>query len=113
MISVAASIDELLANTITVDDPAGLTLPDNGVMAVQDWGAPIPAGGLTTDVFDAREVDPPADPGGSVTPADRQFCSPLPANSLDGLVPIVFKGSTTDGDCTGFGQGVQRAGGGS
>jgi minor extracellular serine protease Vpr len=100
VISVAASIDEFLARTITVNSPAGVVLPDDGLMVVQDWGAELPPEGLTTDVVDASEFDPPATPG-EVTPADQQFCSPLPANSLDGLVPIVFKGDTAAGDCSG------------
>ena len=93
VIAVAASIDELLAQTITVNSPPGITLPDDGIMVSQDWGADLPPEGLTTDVVDASEFDPPATPG-NVTAADQQFCSPLPANSLDGLVPIVFKSDT-------------------
>ncbi|MGZ8567566.1 MAG: S8 family serine peptidase, partial [Actinomycetota bacterium] len=41
VIAVAASIDQFVLNTITVNAPA-VTLPDGGFMAVQDWGAPIP-----------------------------------------------------------------------
>ena len=100
VIAVAASIDEFLAQTITVNSPSGITLPDEGIMVIQDWGADLPPDGLTTDVVDASEFDPPATPG-EVRPVDQQFCSPLPANSLNGLVPIVFKGSTGDGDCAG------------
>jgi subtilisin family serine protease len=100
VVAVAASIDQFVLNTITVNSPA-VTLPDGGFIAVQDWGAPIPAGGFTTDLFDARETEPPADPGGVVEPGDQQFCAPLPAGSLAGLVPVVFKGDTADGDCSG------------
>ena len=100
VIAVAASIDEFQAQTISVNSPDGITLPDNGLMVTQDWGADLPPEGLTTDVVDASEFDPPATPG-DVQPADQQFCSPLPANSLTGLVPIVFKGDTANGDCSG------------
>jgi subtilisin family serine protease len=100
VVAVAASIDEFLAQTITVNSPSGLTLPENGLMVIQDWGADLPAAGLTTDVVDGSEFDPPASPG-DVTAADQQFCAPLPAHSLDGLVPIVYKASTGDGDCSG------------
>ncbi len=100
VIAVAASIDEFQAQTISVNSPSGITLPDNGLMVTQDWGADLPPDGLTTDVVDASEFDPPATPG-DVQPADQQFCSPLPANSLAGLVPIVFKGDTANGDCSG------------
>jgi subtilisin family serine protease len=99
VVAVAASIDELLAQTITVNSPS-ITLPDDGIMVIQDWGADLPPAGLTTDVVDASEFDPPATPG-NVTAADQQFCSPLPANSLNGLVPIVFKSDTASGDCSG------------
>ena len=100
VISVAASIDELLAQTISINAPSGVTLPDSGIMVIQDWGADLPADGLTTDVVDASEFDPPATPG-AASPSDQQFCSSLPAHSLDGLVPIVFKGDTSAGDCSG------------
>ena len=63
-------------------------------------GADLPAGGLTDDLFDGRELDPPADPGNE-TPADAQFCDPLPGGSLSGQTVLVFKGSTSSGDCSG------------
>ena len=69
-------------------------------MVQQDWGADLPAGGLTDDLFDGRELDPPADPGNE-TPADAQFCDPLPGGSLSGQTVLVFKGSTSSGDCSG------------
>lgn len=99
VISVAASIDEFNAQTITINSPS-ITLPDGGLMVQQDWGADLPPGGLTDDLFDGRELDPPADPGNE-SPADAQFCSPLPAGSLSGETVLVFKGATGEGDCAG------------
>ncbi len=99
VVSVAASIDQFNAQTISVNSPA-IDLPDDGIMVQQDWGADLPAGGLTDDLFDGRELDPPADPGNE-TPADAQFCDPLPGGSLSGQTVLVFKGSTSSGDCSG------------
>ena len=99
VIGVAASIDEFLALLLEINsssDGTIPTLPDNGLLVHQDWSAPIPDGGITADLFDGREVDP-ADPD----PADAMFCDPLPANSLDGEVVLVYKGATGAGDCTG------------
>ena len=106
VISVAASIDEFNAQTISVNSPA-IDLPDDGIMVQQDWGADLPAGGLTDDLFDGRELDPPADPGNE-TPADAQFCDPLPGGSLAGEIVLVFKGSTGEGDCGGSQKVVPR-----
>jgi minor extracellular serine protease Vpr len=99
VVSVAASIDEFNAQTITINSPP-ITLPDSGIMVQQDWGADLPPGGLTDDLFDGRELDPPANPGNE-TPADAQFCDPLPAGSLNGETVLVFKGATGSGDCSG------------
>jgi minor extracellular serine protease Vpr len=99
VISVAASIDEFNAQTITINSPP-ITLPDDPIMVQQDWGADLPSGGLTDDLFDGRELDPPASPGAE-TPADAQFCAPLPAGSLTGETVLVFKGATGAGDCAG------------
>ncbi len=99
VLSVAASIDQFNAQTISVNSPA-IDLPDDGIMVQQDWGADLPAGGLTDDLFDGRELDPPANPGNE-TPADAQFCDPLPGGSLAGETVLVFKGSTGEGDCGG------------
>ncbi len=41
VISVAASIDEFNAQTITINSPA-IDLPDDGIMVQQDWGADLP-----------------------------------------------------------------------
>lgn len=99
VISVAASIDRFTAQTISVNSPS-IDLPDEGIMVVQDFGGGFPDGGITADLYDGRALDPPADPG-SETPADAQFCSPLPPGSLAGRVVLVFKGSTSEGDCAG------------
>jgi subtilisin family serine protease len=99
VISVAASIDEFLAQQIEVNSPP-VSLPDNGIMVHQDWSTDLPAGGLTTDLFDGRAVDDIPDPT-NPTPADRQFCDPLPGGSLTGQTVLVFKGSTGAGDCGG------------
>jgi subtilisin family serine protease len=96
VVAVAASIDEFLATVLTVNDPAGVVLPDNGIMVHQDWSPDLPAGGLTTDLFDGREVDPATE-----DPADAMFCDPLPGGSLTGEVVLVYKGSTGSGDCDG------------
>jgi len=99
VISVAASIDQFTAQTISINSPS-IDLPDDGIMVVQDFGGGFPDGGITANLYDGRELDPPADPG-SETPADAQFCSPLPGGSLAGKVALVFKGSTGEGDCAG------------
>lgn len=99
VISVAASIDQFTAQTIDVNSPS-IELPDEGIMVVQDFGGGFPDGGITADLYDGRQLDPPADPGNE-TPADAQFCSPLPAGSLAGEVVLVFKGATGEGDCAG------------
>ena len=106
VISVAASIDQFNAQTISVNSPP-IDLPDDGIMVQQDWGADLPPGGLTDDLFDGRELDPPADPGNE-TPADAQFCDPLPAGSLSGQTVLVFKGSTSSGDCARLDEGLPR-----
>jgi subtilisin family serine protease len=100
VISVAASIDQFVAQTISVNDPPGVDLPDNGIIVHQDWSADIPAD-ITNDVLDAREFDPPADPDGDPAPSDQQFCSAVPGNHFNGAIALVFKGSTGAGDCDG------------
>jgi minor extracellular serine protease Vpr len=96
VIGVAASIDEFLATTLTVNSPPGVELPDNGIIVHQDWSADLPPGGLTDDLFDGREID-----DASEDPADAMFCSALPAGSLTGETVLVYKGSTGAGDCDG------------
>ncbi len=95
VISVAASIDEFLATKIIVNSPP-ITLPDQGLTVHQPWSAPLPAGGITADLFDGRAVD-----DATTDPADRMFCDPLPAGSLTGQTVMVFKGATGAGDCDG------------
>jgi subtilisin family serine protease len=95
VISVAASVDEFTAAHLVVNSPS-VDLPQGGLMFVQDWGAALPAGGLTSDLFDGRELDP-ADPD----PGDAMFCDPLPAGSLTGEVVVAYKGDTAAGDCAG------------
>jgi subtilisin family serine protease len=99
VISVAASIDQFTAQTISINSPS-IELPDQGIMVVQDFGGGFPDGGITGDLYDGRQLDPPADPGNEA-PADAQFCSSLPAGSLAGKIVLVFKGATGEGDCAG------------
>jgi subtilisin family serine protease len=99
VIAAAASIDEFLALLLEVNsssDGSIPTLPDNGLLVHQDWSADIPAGGITDDLFDGREVDPATE-----DPADAMFCSPLTPGSLTGETVLVYKGGTGAGDCDG------------
>ena len=101
VISVAASIDQFSALKLEVNSPAPATLPDNGIMVHQSWSPDLPSGpDLTTDLFDGNAVDPVADPA-NPSATDQQFCSALPASSLNGKTVLVYKGATGDGDCTG------------
>jgi minor extracellular serine protease Vpr len=100
VISVAASIDQFVANTISIDDPA-TSLPDNGLAIIQDWAAALDSN-LTDQVIDAREFDPPADPA-NPAPSDAMLCAgdnPPPGN-FNGHIALVYKGATGAGDCTG------------
>jgi subtilisin family serine protease len=100
VIGVAASIDEFLALQLEINSSsAPITLPDNGIMVHQDWSADLPPGGLTSDLSDANEWDPVADPD-NPSPGDRQFCDPIGAD-LSGRVVLVYKGATGAGDCGG------------
>jgi minor extracellular serine protease Vpr len=101
VVAVAASIDQFVAQTLTVNDPPGLELPDKGVTVHQDWSADITAD-ITADVVDGREFFPPDDPNGVPDAEDRQFCDTTPPGSpLAGKIALVFKGSTGEGDCDG------------
>lgn len=101
VIAVAASIDVFIANTLTVNDPAGLVLEDNGLMVHQPWSGPLDAP-LTGDVVDVRGVIAPADPDGVPAPSDRFLCDTTPGGSpFAGQIALVFKGSTGEGDCDG------------
>jgi minor extracellular serine protease Vpr len=98
VISVAASIDQFVAQTLTVDTPP-TPLPDGGLMVPQDWAAPLDTD-ITDQIIDAREFDEPADPE-NPAPSDRMLCDSTPAGSFDGHIALVFKGATGGGDCTG------------
>ena len=101
VVAVAASIDQFVAQTVTVNDPPGLELPDRGVTVHQDWSAEITSD-ITGDVIDGREFFPPDDPSGAPSPGDRQFCDTTPPGTpLAGKIALVFKGSTDEGDCDG------------
>lgn len=98
-ISVAASIVRFSANRLTVTAPAGVTLPDNGLAVHQPWSTPISTD-LTGSLFDARAVQPPADPTGKPAASDRELCDSTPAGApFAGKIALVFKGSTSAGDC--------------
>jgi minor extracellular serine protease Vpr len=100
VVAVAASIDQALANRLKVNAPSGISFPDDGVATHQSWSGVI-GSDITDTVIDARQFDPPADPGGAPTPTDRMLCDSTPAGSFGGHVALVFKGSTGGGDCTG------------
>jgi minor extracellular serine protease Vpr len=99
VISVAASIDEYNALTLSVNSPP-VTLPDGGIMVEQDFGGHVPAEGLTADFHDARAEDPPPNPGDE-SPADALLCDPVAGNPFAGEVVFTFKGATGEGDCSG------------
>jgi hypothetical protein len=100
VISVAASIDEFVAQQLTMNSPGGISLPDGGPIVTQDWGPALTAD-LSGDVIDAREFDPPADPDGVPVPTDRILCDATPTGSpFAGSLVLVFKGPFGAGDCT-------------
>jgi minor extracellular serine protease Vpr len=101
VVAVAASIDQFVAQLLTVNEPAGTELPDGGIMVHQDWSGDLPPGGLTGDLMDAREVDPPAAANGDPVPSDAQLCAPVAGTPFAGTIALVFKGSTGEGDCDG------------
>lgn len=98
VISVAASIDEVLDNRVKVNAPSGFTFPDDGVATLQSWSPPIPSD-ITAQVVDARQFDPPADTGGAPTPTDRELCDAT-ADSFGGKIALIYKASAGAGDCT-------------
>ena len=98
VLSVAASIDQFVAQTLTIDDPP-TPLPDNGVIVRQDWSATF-SSDITDQVIDAREFDPPDDPA-NPAPSDRMFCEDVPGADFDGHIALVYKGATGAGDCDG------------
>ena len=99
VIAVAASIDQFVAQQLTVNAPSGVALPDGGPIVWQEWSVPFDSD-ITGDVVDARGFDPPADPSGEPEPTDRILCDSTPAGSpfVDKLV-LVFKGPFGAGDC--------------
>jgi subtilisin family serine protease len=99
VITVAATIDEFQALTVTADDPA-TELPEHGTAVHQDWSGPLEED-LTGPLYDARQLFPPADDSGEPAPADQQFCSAAPAGSVTGQIVLIYKGSTGEGDCSG------------
>ena len=99
VIAVAASIDQFVAQNLTVNAPEGVALPDGGPIVPQDWGPALDAD-LTGDIVDAREFDPPADPSGEPASTDRILCDATPAGSpFAGKLVLVFKGPFGAGDC--------------
>jgi subtilisin family serine protease len=98
VISVAASIDQFVAQTLTIDTPP-TELPDNGIIVRQDWSGALDTD-LTDQVIDAREFDEPADPA-NPAPSDQMFCADVPAADFAGHIALIFKGSTGSGDCDG------------
>jgi subtilisin family serine protease len=87
VISVAASIDEFLALDLDINSttaPPPPDLPLDGLTVRQPWSGPVPAGGLTDDLFDGRAVDPDT---------AAHFCDPLPAGSLTGQTVVAFRGT--------------------
>jgi subtilisin family serine protease len=101
VIGVAASIDQFVAQTLSVNAPSGVTLTDSGLMVWQDWSGELTAD-VTADVVDARAVVPPADPDGVPAPTDRMLCDTTPTGApFAGKIALVYKGATGAGDCTG------------
>ena len=70
-------------------------LPDNGIMRAAGLVGAIAAGGITDELFDAREIDPRR-PGG--VPRRRPDVLRLRGRrALEGHIALIFKGSTGDG----------------
>jgi subtilisin family serine protease len=99
VISVAASIDQFVAQTMTIVDPP-TDLADNGLMVFQDWSTAFDTD-ITDLAIDAREFDPPSDPSGQPQASDAMLCGSTPPGDFGGHIALVFKGATGDGDCTG------------
>jgi minor extracellular serine protease Vpr len=98
VIAVASSIDEFESQRLSVDDPAGVELPDGGPIVWQDWSAPLTEP-LSGEVVDAREFDPPEDPLNPV-PTDRMLCDETPPGTpFEGKIALIFKGPMGAGDC--------------
>jgi hypothetical protein len=99
VIAVAASIDQFVAQQLTVNAPSGVVLPDGGPIVFQDWSIAFDAD-ITGDIVDARQFDPPSDPSGEPEPADRILCDAVPPGSpFAGKIALIFKGPFGAGDC--------------
>ncbi|HEX9124609.1 MAG TPA: S8 family serine peptidase [Actinomycetota bacterium] len=99
VISVAASIDQFMAQTLTVNSPSGLDLPDGGPIVWQDWSPEFTAD-IAGDVVDARAFDPPASSSGTPAPTDRILCDAVPSGMpFEGKIALIYKGSFDAGDC--------------
>ena len=98
VISVAASVDQFVAQTLSIDTPA-TSLTDNGIIVRQDWSAAIDTD-VTDQVIDGREFDTPADPA-NPAPTDQMFCSAVGGADFQGHIALIYKGSTGAGDCDG------------
>jgi len=98
VISVAASVDQFVAQTLSIDTPA-TPLTDNGIIVRQDWSGAIDTD-ITDQVIDGREFDTPADPA-NPAPTDQMFCSSVGGADFQGHIALIYKGSTGAGDCDG------------
>jgi minor extracellular serine protease Vpr len=98
VISVAASVDQFVAQTLTIDTPP-TELTDNGIIVRQDWSGAIDTD-LSDQVIDGREFDTPADPA-NPAPSDQMFCSSVGGADFGGHIALIFKGATGEGDCDG------------
>jgi subtilisin family serine protease len=98
VIAVASSIDEFVSQKLSVDEPTGVALPDGGPIVWQEWSAPF-SDDITGEVVDAREFDPPADPG-EPAPDDRMLCDAVPPGTpFAGKIALIYKGAFGAGDC--------------
>ena len=100
VITVAASIDQFLAQTTEVLQPSGIEFVEDGLTVYQMWSGD-PGGDFKGQLFDVRELNPPADPSGAPSAADQQLCAPVVGTPLAGKIALIYKASTGDGDCAG------------
>lgn len=99
VIAVASSLDGFASQLLTVEEPPGVSLPDAGAIAWQEWSAPFDEP-ITGELVDAREFDEPADPDGVPVPTDRILCDAVPSGSpFEGKLALIFKGPLGEGDC--------------
>ncbi len=97
-IGVAASIDQFVAQQLTVDEPTGVTLPDGGPIVHQEW-SPAFTQDITAGIVDARQFDPPASSSGTPAPSDRILCEPISGSPFAGKLALIYKGAFSAGDC--------------